>query len=207
MSDAALAGTTGGIATSGDVYGADDAALVTGAQRDPATVPAAFETLYRRYVDQIHRYCYRRLGNREAAEDATSQVFMKALITIRTCRPEGFRPWLYGIAHHVTTDHRRSQRPVAPINAAGEVPDAAPTPEDAALAAEAEETVVQLLARLPVDQRRVVELRLAKLTSAEVAQVLGRSLPAVKIAQVRAYARLRGLLGVGPTRPEEVRHG
>jgi RNA polymerase sigma-70 factor (ECF subfamily) len=203
MAGTGLAGTAGGSTTSREGEDPTDEVLVARAQRDPAAVSDAFESLYRRHVHQVHRYCYLRLGSHEAAEDATSQVFMKALTTLRTCRPEGFRPWLYGIAHHVTTDHRRALRPVAPIDDATLVPDTAPSPEDAALAAEADETVVQLLERLPVDQRRVVDLRLAKLTSAEVAQVLGRSLPSVKIAQVRAYARLRGLLGVA----EEVRHG
>ncbi len=62
------------------------------------------------------------------------------------------------------------------------------------MAAEAHSSVVRLLDHLPTSQRRVVELRLAGLTGREVADVLGCSLAAVKIAQVRAYRRLRGLL-------------
>jgi RNA polymerase sigma-70 factor, ECF subfamily len=69
--------------------------------------------------------------------------------------------------------------------------DTALTPEDMAVAAEDHRA---LLARLPVDQRSIVELRLAGLTDAEVAETLGRSVGAVKSAQFRALARLRHLL-------------
>ena len=53
----------------------DDAVLAARAAGDPA----AFAPLYARYVRPIYRYCYRRLGTHEAAEDATSQVFAKVL--------------------------------------------------------------------------------------------------------------------------------
>jgi DNA-directed RNA polymerase specialized sigma24 family protein len=51
-----------------------------------------------------------------------------------------------------------------------------------------------LLARLPRDQRQVVELRLAGLTNQEIAEVLERSVPATKMLQVRAMSRLRSLI-------------
>jgi RNA polymerase sigma-70 factor (ECF subfamily) len=55
-----------------------------------------------------------------------------------------------------------------------------------------------LLAHLPADQRRIVELRLAGLTGVEIARALGRSEGAVKMLQFRAVARLRALLDVVP---------
>ncbi|MFN8679310.1 MAG: sigma-70 family RNA polymerase sigma factor [Thermomicrobiales bacterium] len=154
----------------------------------------AFAALYRRYLDPIHRYCYRRLGSREAAEDATSLVFTKALVSLPTYRAGSFRSWLFSIAYHVITDDLRARRVVAELNAATEVPDREPMPEEALMAAESHSSVVQLLDHLSPGQRRVVELRLAGLTGREVAEVLGCSLPAVKIAQVRAYSRLRDLV-------------
>lgn len=168
----------------------DDADLVARAQADRQ----AFAALYRRYLDPIHRYCYRRLGSREAAEDATSLVFTKALVSLPTYRAGSFRSWLFSIAYHVITDDLRARRVVAELNAATEVPDREPMPEEALMAAESHSSVVQLLDHLSPGQRRVVELRLAGLTGREVAEVLGCSLPAVKIAQVRAYSRLRDLV-------------
>ena len=168
----------------------DDAELVACAQADRQ----AFAALYHRYLDPIHRYCYRRLGSREAAEDATSLVFTKALASLPTYRAGSFRSWLFAIAYHVITDDLRARRVVAELHAASEVPDRGPMPEEAFMAAESHSSVVQLLGQLTQGQRRVVELRLAGLTGREVAEVLGCSLPAVKIAQVRAYRRLRDLL-------------
>ncbi len=176
----------------------DEVGLVAAALRDRR----AFAVLYRRYVEAVYRYCYHRLGGREAAEDATSQVFVKALAALASHRPDrSFRSWLFAIAHNVVTDSYRARRPVQPLAAAVDVVDAAPTPEEVAIAADERRSVGALLARLPPDQGRVLELRLAGLTGPEVAQVLGRSLGSVKIAQVRAYARLRTMLGAA-TREE-----
>ncbi len=167
----------------------EDADLVALAQVDRQ----AFALLYRRYVDAVHRYCYRRLGNREAAEDATSLVFTKAFASLPAFRAGSFRSWLFAIAYHVITDDLRARCVVAELDAASEVLDRDPTPEEIVMAVEASSSVVRLLDQLPIGQRRVVELRLAGLTGQEVADVLGCSLGSVKIAQVRGYRRLRGL--------------
>jgi RNA polymerase sigma-70 factor (ECF subfamily) len=55
--------------------------------------------------------------------------------------------------------------------------------------------VRDLLRQLPPEQARIVELRLAGLTGVEIALVLGRTPNAVKVAQYRAYSRLRALVG------------
>jgi RNA polymerase sigma-70 factor (ECF subfamily) len=52
-----------------------------------------------------------------------------------------------------------------------------------------------MLQLLPNDQRRILELRLAGLTSVEIGQVLGKSAGAVKVAQSRSIARLRKAFG------------
>lgn len=179
-----------------------DAEIVAAAQHDRQ----AFAGLYRRYVDAVYRYCYHRLGSREAAEDATSQVLAKALAALPAHPPDrSFRSWLFAIAHNAVIDDYRSRRPTQPLAAAMEQADTALTPEDIVIASERQDTVRALLAQLPRDQRRVLELRLAGLTGREIAIVLGRSLGSVKIAQVRAYVRLRQLLGV--VDGEEARHG
>lgn len=59
-----------------------------------------------------------------------------------------------------------------------------------------------MLGKLPTDQRRVVELRLAGLTGPEIASVLGRSHDAVKKLQGRAIAKLRDLAAKEERFPE-----
>jgi len=175
----------------------DDEALAARASLDPDALAA----LYRRHVDAVHRFCERRLGNRQAAEDATSAVFMKAIRGLPTFHPGlgTFRAWLFGIAHRTVIDAYRTSRPSAPIEAAGGVADPSPaaSPEAVALRAESAREVRALLQRLPDAQRAVVELRLAGLSGPEIAGVLGKSAGSVKLVQFRAYGRLRALLAAG----------
>jgi RNA polymerase sigma-70 factor (ECF subfamily) len=180
-----------GMADDGAVVGTEEAALVARAVGDRR----AFAPLYARYLDPVHRYCHRRLGTREAAEDATSLVFAKALAALPTFRGGSFRAWLFAIAHRVVVDEYRSTRPDRTMETAAGVPDPAPTPEEVALAGEGERDVRRLLASLATEQRHVIELRLAGLNGREIADVLGRSHAWVRTTQVRALARLRTLAG------------
>ena len=167
-----------------------DAALVERARHDPE----AFAVLYDAFALPVYGYCLARLGHREAAEDATSLVFAKALAALPAFRGGTFRGWLFTIAHHTVVDELRRRRPSAPLEAALPAPDPAPSPERLALANERRRALAAALARLAPDQRQVVELRLAGLSGAEVARATGRSPGAVAVAQHRAVRRLRALL-------------
>lgn len=181
-----------------------DAHLIERAKTDRQ----AFALLYQRYFDPVYWYCYRQLGDATAAEDATSQVFAKVLAALPRYRERNasFRAWLFRIAHNVIVDAVRARHPHQTIETAWDIADAAPTPEQAALTNEAQRTLRQYLTRLPADQRRVVELRLAGLTGAEIAETLGRSRGAIDTTYCRAIARLRGLFATAEHR-EETRDG
>jgi len=159
--------------------------------------PAEFSTLYETYADAVFRYCLFRLGTREQAEDATSQIFLKALAGLHShCNGRSFRSWLFSIAHNVVTDIYRASRPIWPLSLVAELLDRRPGVEEEVLDRVERDELHRLLKRLPMGQRQVMELRLAGLTSAETAEILGRSLGSVKIAQVRAVQKLRELMGI-----------
>jgi RNA polymerase sigma-70 factor (ECF subfamily) len=181
-------------AEAGSDAGDPDAALVAAAREHPAN----FAALYRRHIDAVYRYCVRRLGAREAAEDATSQVFMRAIEAFPGYRDGSFRAWLFAIAHNVTANELRAgqARRNVDLDAAGELPDREAGPEVAALATESGRTVRQLLAGLPDRERAMLELRLAGLRSREIAELLGIGHSTVKVAQFRAIRRLRARLGI-----------
>jgi len=168
---------------------ADDA-VVRAAQTDLA----AFAPLYDRHHDAIYGYCLRRLGTRDAAGDATSLTFTRAMTALDRFRGGSFRAWLFAIAHNVVIDTARRRRFHDDIDASGQIADRRPSPEDHAVASDERRRLASALARLTTDQRNVVELRVAGLTGPEVATALGLSLGAVKSLQFRAYARLRDLL-------------
>ncbi|CAN5647836.1 RNA polymerase sigma factor [soil metagenome] len=167
----------------------DDEALAQRAKQQPA----AFAPLYQKYVRPIYAYCYQRLGNRELAEDATSVVFTKALAAMPRYRSDSFRGWLYTIARNAIADtHRR--RPHSPLEDASLIAGTDRSPEESALAIDADHRVRFLLSHLTIEQRDVIELDLAGLSGSEIAQVLGRRQGAIRAAKFRAYQKLRTLL-------------
>jgi RNA polymerase sigma-70 factor (ECF subfamily) len=180
-----------------------DSELVAAARIDPH----AFTLLYQRYVNTVHRYCYRRLGTREAAEDATSQIFMKVLASLPACRNTSFRAWLFAIAHNEVIDRRRRERPSYPLDGVEFLHDRSPSPEDQALAGDDARRIQALLRQLPEHQRQVIELRMAGLTGTEIATALGRSQANVHVTQFRALSRLRELVERERQHEHEHEHG
>ena len=172
----------------------DESVIIERARRDPA----AFAPLYREYVGPVYRYCYRRLGTKELAEDATSQIFTRALHGLESFENRSFRSWLFTIAYRVVVDVYRARRPDTSLEDAVDPSDPAPTPEEAVLAKEDGRRIRSLLASLTDDQRQVIELRLAGLTGAEIADTLEKSVGAVRLQQHRAILRLRNLLNINP---------
>ena len=176
-----------GAATSGD-----EAALVAAAQRDRQ----AFGPLYARYANSVYKYCFAQLGDRQAAEDATSLVFTKALDGLPRFHGGSFQAWLFAIARNVVTDQFRARRFDAPLEAASAVAAPGATLDDLAADADRDRGLWALLAELKPNQRQVIELRLRGLAGPEVAVVLGRSHAWVKVTQFRAIERLRAMMGV-----------
>jgi RNA polymerase sigma-70 factor (ECF subfamily) len=170
----------------------DEAILVDRARQDRR----AFAPLYRRYAEPVYRYCYHRLGTREAAEDATSLVFEKALGQLAHYHQRSFRSWLFAIAHNVVVDQYRAARPAGLLEEASTIEDATDGPEDQALATDEARRLRAALARLTDDQRQVVELRLAGLSDREIAESLDRNHETIRTLQRRALIRLQAILGI-----------
>ncbi|MFL5760212.1 MAG: RNA polymerase sigma factor [Thermomicrobiales bacterium] len=154
---------------------------------------AAFGELYDRFATAIFRYCYRRTGNRELAEDAMSQTFTRAFEGMSGFGGGSFPAWLFTIAHNVVINQARRPR-FEPLPEDMPTADPQPGPEAVALMQDERARIVALLDCLPSDQRRVVEFRLSGLSGAEIAAVMERSVPAIKMLQLRAMRRLRSEL-------------
>jgi len=72
--------------------------------------PPVFATLFDRHYDSVHRYLARRVGW-DIADDLTAETFTTAFDVRRRYdlgRPDA-RPWLFGIATHLVSHHRRSE--------------------------------------------------------------------------------------------------
>ena len=107
-----------------------DALLVAWAQENPR----AFTALYDRYFAAVHGYCLSQLGDAQAAEDAASQTFLKALAALPGYRETGrFRSWLFAIAHNAVSDALRARSSDASLEAASDLLDPAASPEERAM--------------------------------------------------------------------------
>jgi RNA polymerase sigma-70 factor, ECF subfamily len=72
--------------------------IVEEAKKDPEK----FSAIYNKYYQQIFRFLYQRVSDKETAFDFTSQVFLKALQNLHKYSYKGvpFSSWLYRIAHN-----------------------------------------------------------------------------------------------------------
>jgi len=164
---------------------ATDAELALAAQRNPA----AFDTLYRRYVAAVYRYTLARVGSAEDAEDVTAGVFLDALAGLPAYREQGrFPAWLFTIARRHVLAHRRSHARYATV-------DAADIPAPHAPPAERLDEMARALEALTEDRREALTLRFfAGLKVSEVAAVMGRGESATKMLIHRGLAQLRDAL-------------
>ncbi len=158
---------------------------------------AALAEIYDRYAEPIYRYLYRILGNAAESEDLTSEVFLKLLQTLGTRRAprKQLAGWLYRVAHNAAMDFLRKQgkRGTMPLEEA--VASDSEPPSSKVEEQEASEKLRSSLQHLTVEQQQVILLRFGEeLKLAEIAQLMGKSLGAVKIQQHRAIRRLRQLL-------------
>ncbi len=167
-----------------------DAALVAAAQANPRD----FSALYHRYVERIYRFCYVRLANQQAAEDATSEVFLKVLGNLHRFRGGSFPAWLFRIAHNVVVDAYRKDQPSVTLDRAGDVATPDPSPEDQAVSQSETDRLHRALTQLPDEQRFVVELDLAGWSGLQIGEVLGKSPGNVRVIRYRAMQRMKTLL-------------
>lgn len=167
------------------------APLVTAAQNGCA---ASFERIYRQLAGQVASYL--RWHRASDPDGLTNDVFAQVHRNLAGFEgdEQGFRSWLFTIAHHRMIDDRRraSRQPQFQGDAGMDESLGCGDVEEDAFAAMAEEHVLDLLGGLSQDQREVVLLRIvADLSVEEVAGMLGKSAGAIKALQHRALAALR----------------
>src|SRR5205823_659210 len=68
-----------------------------------------FQTFYQENLGLIYRYVYSKVGNREEAEDLTSQIFIKAVRGVDTGRGlMSMQKWLFQVARTTIADYWRA---------------------------------------------------------------------------------------------------
>lgn len=148
------------------------------------------------------RYARGKLGRFSAAADAAADAAQEVCVAVLTALPRyadrgaPFEAFVYRVAANKVADVQRGviRRPT-PTDEIPDSADAAPGPEDCAMADEQSGRLWALLDRLPAQHREILVLRVAVgLSAEETADALGMSAGAVRVAQHRALGRLRGFL-------------
>ena len=160
----------------------------------------AFQLFYQENIGLIYRYIYSKVGNREEAEDLTSQTFMKAVNSIDRERSiQSMQKWLFQVARTTVADYWRSRYRISTssleelLDAGWEGPaeeEALPTPP----ATTPIDRVKRILATLPAHYGEVLNCRfLLNLSIKETATRMGLTEANVKVLQFRALKRAADL--------------
>lgn len=170
---------------------------------------AAFSAIYHVLAGKVAGFVRGR-GVRDV-DDVVNEVFLGVFRNLDTFEGDAsaFRSWLFTIARFKATDAIRAAVR-APAASAAELPETAGGDVEADAMASLGDDVAAMLELLTDEQREVVLLRIvADLSLAQVAEITGRPLGAVKSIQHRALASLRRQMrppvsdSAGPTIADE----
>lgn len=120
---------------------------------------AAFDSLYRETSAKLFGVCLRILRDRGEAEEALQEVFVKIWTKADRFAVSDLSPisWLVAIARNHAIDVIRARRPAATdIDAALDVSDPRPGPEDAAVSSSEGERIDNCLEELEKDRAAAV---------------------------------------------------
>ena len=159
-----------------------------------------FDDAVRDHQDELYGVALRILGDRDGAADATGRALLKAFRSWeRYDQTRPVRHWLLRIvaneAISIGRERSRERRRRASEDEAAQTPDAAPLPDEDAVAREERLRVRRAVAGLPDLYRVPVVLRyFSDLTIDEIAAVTGRPASTIGVQLLRGRALLRGAL-------------
>ena len=179
----------------------DTAVLERVRERDPEALGQLFE----RYFDAVYALVHRLLGDRAAAEDAASEVFLKVYRAAHQLDPaRDPAPWLMTIATNVCRDlwrsgaYHMSRRHASALDepaVEARLTTGSNDPENDALSTERDRLVQEALLQLPPQLRTAVLLHdWQGMSHQEIAAALGLEHAAARKRYSRALAALAKLL-------------
>jgi len=167
-------------------------------QKAQAFDAEALGQIFDTHYEQIYRYAYRRLGNKDRAENVASETFYRLLNAFKKGQgpSDGVLYWLYRVANNLVIDlYRQSDRDPLPIYEQI-LSDADPQPEEGMLQVQEQARVRWALTKLTEDQQQVLELKFIEgFDNKQVAAILQKTVGSVKSLQHRGLASLERFLG------------
>ena len=178
---------------SNNVRGLDDGLLVEQAKEGDRR---AFSELVRRHRAVVYRTCYRVLGNREDAKDASQEAFLRAYRKLDTFRGDSaFKTWMLRLAMNVSLNERSRREPPRADAASAEAIASPEVPEAELMKSEVVVQIHKALQLVQPNHRAAVVLRdLEGLTYQETAETLEIAEGTVKSWVHRGRKQLKELL-------------
>ena len=164
---------------------------------------AAFEYLFDRYRDAIHRLFLQRTGNAEDADDLLQETFIKVYINLhRYSTDYTFGQWVYTIARNTFIDFvRRRQAALSIDERFSSPPSTAPTPEESVISLQQRTQIEHYLERLTPRYRTLIVMRFFdEYSYEEIAAKLTLPLGTVKTQIHRAREQMCKLIAQGDER-------
>lgn len=165
---------------------------------------AALEQVHDTYYPVIFRYISFRVGDHQAAEDLTSEVFARLLSAVRdqSAPRNTLRGWLYGVASRVVADYHRKGYKQQHVALTPAIQSSAPDPSETFSTKQTLEALYEAMTELTEDQQEVIALRFGyEMPIREVARTMGKSEGAIKQLQARAVAALARILSTRSSLP------
>jgi RNA polymerase sigma-70 factor, ECF subfamily len=182
----------------------------------------ALQTLFRRHERPVYGLLLRMLGNREDAEEALADVFVKVWKSAGKFRGDSkFTTWLYRISSNSARDVLRARRGHQTVSfedmaewdaeAAMNSKDTGDDPREALLRAEDRHLLMAAIQKLSEEDRLLITLyHLQELSYEEISQIVDSPPANLKVRLFRARQRLRQHfeeLSDGAPRPDNEKEG
>ncbi len=157
-----------------------------------------FSKIYDQYIDKIYRFIFLKVNSVEVAEDLTSETFLRGWEAFQAKKAEIENPsaFLYQIARNLIVNHYR-EKSKAQIVSAEIAPIADPRQnlEEKAILASDLNLIRSALAELKEDyQNVIIWYYLDDLSIKEIAKMLDRTEPAIRVLIHRALKALKNQL-------------
>lgn len=148
-----------------------------------------FQSLYEQLWHRIYHYCYRILGDRDLAKDASQETFLKAYERRQQLRTGAVRSWIFLIARNTCYNLIRDAKETEPLPEHFQA-DFGFNPEDGDFLLR--DLLDKLLQKMPLKYREPLVLRdIEDLSYAEIGQIVGISEENARIRVYRARSWLR----------------
>jgi RNA polymerase sigma-70 factor (ECF subfamily) len=143
---------------------------------------------------QVYHYLYTRLKNEQDAADLLQHVFLQAWKHAQSYDPGrgSIATWLLSIARNRLIDFYRTSRPSLSWESIPDITSTEQNPEARVISQETIAQVKKILEALPLAEQELLALRFAaRLSSAEIAPLIGKSEAATKKQLTRLLHRLQ----------------